>query len=320
MRFAPTEDQLALRHAVEEVLTRDCPPTLVRASIENPTAARGLWSTFAEMGLLDALVSEDQGGMGFALSDIVPLAQAVGRAALPLPFVEHVFLAAPVLGALGDTVVTATDGSLLPYAGAADQAIVVHQGSLASLTRADLESLQPATSVDSARPLVRVPSTLHGTVFLGREPSVSAIQRATLGTAAMLSGLAHAMLDMTVEYVTERKQFGVPIGTFQAIKHHLANVRIALEFTDPMIAAAAWSVDNDQADAELLVAFAKIRANEAAQLTTTLCLQCHGAIGYSYEHDLGLWMKRAWALIPTWGDSSTLRAKAGAALEINSGR
>ncbi|MGB2757471.1 MAG: acyl-CoA dehydrogenase family protein [Acidimicrobiia bacterium] len=314
MRFAPTEDQLALRDAVVDVLTRECPPSLVRSATDDPTAGRPMWSTLAEMGVLDALASEESGGMGFGLSDITPLARAAGMAALPMPFVEHVFLAAPALGALGDLVVTATDGSLLPYSALADRALLVRDGRLAEIPQTTFRSFELEETVDLARPLARVPLEVEAAEVLGATETARATTRAALGTAAMLTGLAQTMLNMTVEYVKERKQFGAPIGSFQAVKHHLANVRIAIEFTDPMIAAAAWAVDTEQADGEMLVAMAKVRANTTARLAATTCLQCHGAIGYSYEHDLGLWMKRAWALSESWGSSSAMRRAAGAAL------
>ena len=315
MKFAPTEDQLALRDAVVDVLTRECPPSIVHTATDDPTAARGLWTTLADMGVLDSLASEASGGMGFGLSDIVPLARAAGMAALPLPFVEHVFLAAPALGALGDTIVTATDGSLLPYAAVADRAIIASGDSLSEVAQADFRSYTAEATVDLARPLSRVPAGAHksGTQI---DAPCHGTAGATLGTAAMLTGLAQQMLNMTVEYVKDRKQFGVSIGTFQAVKHHLADVRIAIEFADPMIAAAAWSVDNDHGDAKMLTAMAKTRANATAQLASTTCLQCHGAIGYSYEHDLGLWMKRAWALTGAWGTSTAMRQSAGAALGL----
>lgn len=320
MRFAPTEDQLALRDAVIDVLTRECPPSVVRAAADdNPSAARGLWSTLAEMGVLDSLASEASGGMGFELSDIVPLARAAGMSALPLPFVEHVFLAAPSLGALGDTVVTATDNALLPYATIADRALLSRAGGLSEVEPQTFHSFPDRDSVDRARPLARVPEHAHSNATPLAAPA-TALAGATLGTAAMLVGLAQQMLNMTVEYVKDRKQFGVPIGTFQAVKHHLANVRIAIEFADPMIAAAAWSVDNDQPDAPMLTAMAKLRANATAQLAATTCLQCHGAIGYSYEHDLGLWMKRAWALTEAWGTTTAMQQAAGAALGLTAPR
>ena len=316
MRFALTEDQLALRDAVTDVLRRECPPAVVRASAVDAAAVRPVWNTLAEMGVLDALASEASGGMGFSLSEAIPLARAAGVAALPAPFVEHVFIAAPLLGAQGTAMVTATDSDLLPYAHIADRALVLNDSSVVEIPSELFGTGMPLeTTVDAARPLARIPSIIGESASVGTaEPARTAAQ---LGTAATLVGLAQTMLDLTVAYVQERKQFGVAIGTFQAVKHHLSNVRIAIEFADPMISAAAWAVDSEAPDAALLAAFAKLRANACAALAAETCLQCHGAIGYSYEHDLQLWMKRAWALRTAWGSDTQLREIAGAALSLS---
>ena len=127
------------------------------------------------------------------------------------------------------------------------------------------------------------------------------------------SGSRATMLETTVEYVTERRQFGVPVGSFQAVKHHLANAGAAVEFAEPLVRHAAhllsggtnamatsWS---DRIDQQVAVSMAKARASTAAQLVSETSLQCHGAIGYTVEADLQLFMKRAWALSRSHGDA-----------------
>jgi alkylation response protein AidB-like acyl-CoA dehydrogenase len=106
------------------------------------------------------------------------------------------------------------------------------------------------------------------------------------------------MIEMTVDYVKERKQFGVPVGSYQAVKHHLANAHLKIEYARPVVYRAAY--DPSRRD----VSFAKVYANDAAALAARVALQCHGAIGYSFEYDLHLWMKRAWVLQLSWGDSA----------------
>jgi alkylation response protein AidB-like acyl-CoA dehydrogenase len=108
-----------------------------------------------------------------------------------------------------------------------------------------------------------------------------------------------------------RKQFGSAIGSFQAVKHHLADALVKLEFARPVVYRAAYSMSHRSESAALHVSMAKVYASEAALLAARTALQCHGAIGYSYEHDLHLWMKRAWALAATWGDASWHRARVG---------
>jgi hypothetical protein len=106
----------------------------------------------------------------------------------------------------------------------------------------------------------------------------------------------------------------VPIGSFQAVKHHLADARIALEFARPLVYRAAWSLTRGDADASTHVSMAKSTASDAAVLAARRALQCHGAIGYSYEYDLHLFMKRTWALAAAWGDAAWHRDRVGRAI------
>jgi alkylation response protein AidB-like acyl-CoA dehydrogenase len=122
------------------------------------------------------------------------------------------------------------------------------------------------------------------------------------------------MIAMTVEYATTRHQFGVPIGSFQAVKHHLANARLALEFARPLVYRAAWTIATNDADRAVAVSLAKASASDAALLAARVALQCHGAIGYTTEYDLHLFMKRTWALAATWGDAAWHRARVGRAI------
>jgi alkylation response protein AidB-like acyl-CoA dehydrogenase len=146
-----------------------------------------------------------------------------------------------------------------------------------------------------------------------------AFDRGALATAAVLCGLAGAMLEMTVAYVAERRQFGVPIGSFQAVKHHLAGALLRLEFARPAVARAAWSAAHPEHVAPLVrqrdVSMAKALAADAAEACGRAALQCHGAIGYTVEHDLHLFLKRSWALARTWGDRGVHTDRVGRALD-----
>jgi alkylation response protein AidB-like acyl-CoA dehydrogenase len=117
------------------------------------------------------------------------------------------------------------------------------------------------------------------------------------------------MIEMTVEYVKERKQFGVPVGSQQAVKHHLANARLALEFARPLVYRGAYSIAHDDPQRSEHVSMAKAQASDAATTAAGVALQCHGAIGYTTEYDLHLYMKRAWALARAWGDAAWHRAR-----------
>ena len=136
----------------------------------------------------------------------------------------------------------------------------------------------------------------------------AAFDRGVVGTAAQQCGLAQRMLDMTADYVRERTQFGVPIGSFQAVKHHLANARVALEFARPLVYRAAATLESAH------TSMAKLKADEAALLTARAALQCHGAIGYTTEYDLHLYMKRAWVLARAAGDGRVHRNRLSEAI------
>ena len=106
----------------------------------------------------------------------------------------------------------------------------------------------------------------------------------------------------------------MPIGSFQAVKHHLANVALALEFARPLVYRAAWSSATGDPGRPVHVSTAKAHASDAASLAARVALQVHGAIGYTTEYDLHLWMKRAWVLAATWGDAPWHRARVGRAI------
>jgi alkylation response protein AidB-like acyl-CoA dehydrogenase len=305
VRFAFSDDQLAFRDAVRVLLEKECPPSVVRAAWSNADGRSGApWSSLAEMGVLGALVPESAGGLGLSELDVVLLAVESGRAALPEPFVEHVLVGAPLAGteaaASGTVTVTAGD-PYVPYAAGAD--LIVRLGHESFLTTPAAATLAPVRSVDGSRRLCSVTATAPERP-LDRDEVSRAYWRGVLGFSAQLVGLGEHLLDTTVEYVLERKQFGVAIGSFQAVKHKLADVRIALEFAAPLVYRAAYSLAHADPQARVHTAMAKAAAADAAGLAARHALQCHGAIGYSFEHDLHLWMKRAWALAGAWGDAT----------------
>jgi alkylation response protein AidB-like acyl-CoA dehydrogenase len=126
--------------------------------------------------------------------------------------------------------------------------------------------------------------------------------RSTLGSAAFLCGLARRQLDLTVAYLKERRQFGVQIGSFQGLKHPLAEAVVGLEFAWPVVLNAAHTMTRRD------VSHAKAAASDAAYRMSRVCLQAHGAMGYTVEYDLHLFMKRTWALAKDWGTAEEHRA------------
>jgi alkylation response protein AidB-like acyl-CoA dehydrogenase len=338
MRFAFTDDQIAFADGVRAVLNDRCPPSVVRSAWNGDRGpADLLWRRLAGVGLFGALVPEADGGLGLDELDLLLCLEESGRAAVPLPLVETAVVAARLLvgtahsGRLaelagGDLRVSATlDGSLLlPWAGFCEWGLVQQQDVVHLV---DVHGVQKAagenvSAVDRARPVIRLSADAcaasAGTSLVSDDPRrIGRARRAgMLATAAQLIGLGERMLWTTVEYVKERHQFGVPIGSFQAVKHALANALLALELARPLVHSAAWTHVNDRNDADRDVAAAKIRAGEAAGLAARTALQCHGGMGYTQEYDLHLWLKRTWALQASWGQAGELRALVAQSLGV----
>lgn len=315
MHFAFTTDQLQLRDGLRDLLVDTCPPAVVRAAwSESPGPIPQLWKQLGAVGLLGLLAPIDVGGMGCSEVDLVLLLEECGRFAVPGPLAEHL-AAVPELTAAGapEAVAAITGESVVAvqepgcgrvrWATAADLLVHPGQDGVRLAARADLHlDIQPP-SVDHS-----VPSA-HVTARLTRDlPGANAEltrQRATLAVAAQLIGLADRMIAMSTEYVKVRTQFGVPVGSQQSVKHLLATALVSLEHARPIIYRAGWVLAVGAPDPDLAISFAKVYATRAADLAARTALQCHGAIGYTWEHDLHMWMKRVWALNTAWGTTAT---------------
>lgn len=173
-------------------------------------------------------------------------------------------------------------------------------------------TVEPTPALSTARDLSTVQWPLSSDTLLAYGVAAEAAaslmaDRAAAGSAALLIGLAERMLTMTAHYAKERHQFGKPIGSFQAVKHHLANARVALEFARPATYRAAWSLAAAQPSLSHDASMAKAMASDAADLAARVALQVHGAIGYTWECDLHFFLKETWALARAWGDAATHR-------------
>ncbi len=326
MDFTFTDDQLLFRDAVRDLFANECPPEAVRSAWESADGrVPGLWAKLAEMGVVGLTAPESSGGLGMNELDLVLLLEEAGRVALPEPLVAHTAVGLATLadvspdhpllasGAAGETVLSAgipSSGttSMVLGAEAADGVIVRSVDELHLLQAGEFE-LSAVSSMDESRRMSSMAWTQSPVTLLSDDPAMvdRAFARGALATAAMCVGLAQQMLDMTVEYVKEREQFGKPVGVNQAVKHHCSNMGLAIEFARPLVYQAAWSMSAASDQAVRDVSAAKVLASDAADLCARLSLQCHGAIGYTVEYDLQLWLKRAWALSAEWGSAALHR-------------
>ena len=329
MQFTFSDEQDMFRDTVRDLFADLCPPAAVRASWDNDDGrVPGLWSALAEMGVLSVLAPEAEGGLGMDEVDFVRILEEAGYAGVPDPIMEHAAIAVPAFAEAGSPhlgpalagditcSVALVDGAGAVGASSADVLVIDRGDGLVAATAWTASAL---TSIDQSRRLADLSAILTSDDLLGADAGL-AFDRAALGTAAQSVGVARRLLDSTVEYVGERHQFGKPVGSYQAVKHHLADVRLGIEFAAPLVYRAAWSVAHPEShDATTRgrdVSMAKSMAADAVDRACRAALQCHGAIGYTFEYDLQLWLKRGWALAAAYGDSRSHRDRVADALGI----
>ena len=331
MRFELPEDALALGAGVRDMVSRACPPSVIRAAwpCGDGSAVEGLWRALGDLGLPGLLVPEAAGGLGASELAAVAALEECGHAGVPGPLVETVTCTAPLLASADPlnllpavldgsarVAVQAESGSLVPYA----------VGSVAVLCLAPPAEILPIAgaavtgvdTVDGSRALAQVAGE-GATLEVDPTALDLARRRAELGTAAFLHGLARRQRDLTVAYVSDRQQFGVPVGSFQAVKHPLADATVGLEFSWPAILRAAASLASGDPSAGLHVSMAKALTSDAAWRMSRVCLQAHGAMGYTVEYDLHLYAKRTWALAYAWGSATEHRGRVAAQLGLHEG-
>ncbi len=269
------------------------------------------WSAIAENGFTTLLLPENEGGLGLSELDFALVAEQAGYAALPDPLVESAGVAAPMLAQLapGHDLLARPDASIAiqhpANAAVADAdisaAIILHDAGTAYLARPDQVGLSRRESIDPFRRLFNVEWDKQQATELGRADWDLALDRGALFAAAQGLGIAQRCVDLAVAYAKERQQFGKPIGTYQAVKHHLASAQTAIEFVRPVVLAAAARIGDRDLVAQSLISHAKIVALEAADNAARAAIQVHGAMGYSWEVDVHLFLKRSLALTNSWG-------------------
>jgi len=340
MRFAPTEDQLAFATAMRELLEGECPPDVVRAAWDGGDTA-ALWAHLSGMGVVGALAPEGLGGSGMDEVDLTVLLVEAGRAAVPVPLNDVAMVAVPalrdhartastgesdaeaILAAICSGEAAVAVGLAVDRDGAGDSTTVLVDGAAGArwfllestdglhLVDPDVVEIEPVPSADGALGVGAVSWTPSPATRLVDAPvaAASALDRAALGSAAQLCGLADRMVELTVGYVAERRQFGQPIGSFQAVQHRLADALLSVSFARPLVLRAAVSVATGDPLASVHVSMAKASASDAAETVAAAALQCHGAIGYTTEYELHLFMQRAWWLARRHGGAAWHRRR-----------
>jgi len=292
MRFELTEDQRDFRAALDDLLSAADTLTAARAWAEGDHAlGLGLWKRLADLGLNGLLV---EGGTHV---DLAVAHEALGHHLAVGPWIETAALSR----SYGERVAA---GELLTVA-APDVSYALDADVAALVAGTAGERLE---SIDVTRRLFRVEGGFEAR-RLAPQPPMGDFEVAALACAAQLLGAGERVLSDTVTYVQQRRQFGREIGSFQAVKHQLADVRIALDFARPLIYGAALSVSASSSSAARDTSAAKAYASDAAWKAARTALQLHGAVGYTRELDLGLWILRIRALCSAWGTPTSHRAR-----------
>ncbi|WP_030672797.1 acyl-CoA dehydrogenase family protein [Streptomyces rimosus] len=333
MRFLLDAEQAEFGRTLGRMLAAADTPAAVRAwGAGDSGPGRAAWRRLAGAGVFGLAVPEKHEGAGLLPIELVVSFVELGRHAVPGPLAETVAAAVlldrlgdadgladtwlPAIAA-GDAMVSYADLSRGPYAldaATADVTLLVDGDTL----RASGGNGPVQPSVDPVRRLTRCAA---GAVLASgpavRAAAAQAADTARLLTAAQALGVGRRLLDDTVAYVKQRTQFGVAIGSFQAVKHRLADVLLALELAEPLVYGAAVELAGasqagvaGSADATGVgIAMAKVAAGEAAYTAARAALQLHGALGYTDELDLSLWIRKARALRGAWGTPAECRAR-----------
>lgn len=287
MRFELDEDQRDFASALESLLAGAGTVAAARAWAEGDHApGLGLWKRLADLGVTSLATDASPVEVAIAF-------EAIGRHVVPGPWIESAAFLPVLLGREVEGVATAVVPPHVPLALDADVADQVYVGASPTTQVGALRG-----SVDRTRRLFEVDGA---DLDQGTPRLREAIDLAVLACSAELLGAGERVLADSVTYVKQRTQFGRPIGSYQAIKHALADVRIALDFARPLVLGAALG--------DVPVSAAKVAAGDAAYLASRTGLQVHGAIGYTQEFDLSLWLGRIRALVGAWGTASFHRER-----------
>jgi alkylation response protein AidB-like acyl-CoA dehydrogenase len=311
------EDQQVLRDVVRTFLAKQCPSDRVRASEPSGWDA-ALWGELAELRVVPMGVPEALGGDGAGLSELAVVAEELGRAAAPVPLVETV-VAARLLSRLGATerLQRVLDGEVasLTVAGDTGGRYLVPGGSVATTVLGRRGDAVVAATADV--PPVHVPNLasaplawwhLDGAVEVAPRGAAAfdqALLEWRLLTAAALIGAGESAKQLAADYARARTAFGVPIGTFQAVAHPLADLQIVVDSGRRLVRKAAWFADHEPEALGPLATMAFVHAAEAAEQAGLTAIQTQGGFGFMLESDVQLFYRRAKGWAQIGGDRAT---------------
>jgi alkylation response protein AidB-like acyl-CoA dehydrogenase len=333
MDFGLSDDQREIQRTARELLAERARPGRVREHAEGRRYDDDLWRELCELGWPGIAVAERYGGQGLGLVELTVLCEELGRTVAPVPLLPTVLAAAVIeqggseeqcarwlpglaggelVGALGE----ARDGvaELVVGAPGADVLLLAERGAprarvhVRAYAREEVVAVEPRKSIDPTRPTGRVSVSAGAGEALDGDIEAG-IDRALVAIAAELVGVCDRALEMTVAYVKERKQFGVPVGAYQAVSHRCAQMLLDTERARSTTAFAAWAADADPGRLGEAAAMAKAAASDAGLEVTASAIQAHGGIGFTWEADVHWLYKRALIDASLLGGAKQQRAR-----------
>jgi alkylation response protein AidB-like acyl-CoA dehydrogenase len=350
MELLLSDEQRALREAARSFLEKEAPISYARAMMDDPRGRSDeVWRKMADLGWMGLPFPEEAGGVGLGFSSLAILLAEMGRVVLPGPYFSTVVLAGltileagtdeqekellPAISAgdvtitaalTGDDVTVGPDSDLNGTAryvidgATADRIIVAAEGAL-YLAEGDGVSATPVTAMDATRKVAHVRFDNARAERLGERDTSKAVARVLdrvyVALAAEMLGGAERVVEMSVQYAKERVQFDRPIGSFQAVKHRAADMLLDVESLRNAVSFAAWAIERDHPDAPVAASMAKAYACDAFRRVASSGIQVHGGIGFTWEHDLHLYFKRAKGSEAAFGSADFHRERLAGLLE-----
>src|SRR5918999_707508 len=310
MNFDFSDDQQAIKRTAKELLAERFKMERVRELAEGGKYDDAAWNELCELGWPGIFIGEEHGGQGLGTVELIILMEELGYALAPLPFLSNA-AAGLVLDAAGSdeqkerwlpgiasgeargTVGLLKDdgeAKLVPDADSAEVILLLgHEGG--RILEREQAQVEPVDTMDATRRFCRVRGGEAGEALEGdRMPGIS---RVAAALAAELTGVAQRAMEMAVEYARERKQFGRPIGSYQAVSHRCAQMLLEVEGSRSAVYYAAWCADAEPESLPRAASMAKAYASDAGWRVCSSSLQVHGGIGFTWEHDLHFFLKRA---------------------------
>jgi alkylation response protein AidB-like acyl-CoA dehydrogenase len=316
-----------LRATVRDLLEKRAawPEVLARTESDEPVDS-ALWAALCEIGCAGLAVPVASGGAGASWTEVAVVAEELGRSVAPVPFLGH-WMAVAALAALGEAELLAALASgertgvlAVPFASSPGRVGAVVDGAVDSVADAALAEVllvfagsgagarlwaveagavgrRPVVSLDMTRPLVDLRSVEAGQVLAKGAAAAHAVDHALRIGAVLLAaeqvGVATRVLEMTVEYMSSRRQFARAVGSYQALKHRMADLWVAQTQARAAARYAAVCAASGAPDLAVAASLAQARCSPVAQRAAEECIQLHGGIGFTWEHPAHLYLKRA---------------------------